>query len=112
MASTNRILFVCTANMYRSPTAEKLFKGREDVDVRSAGTWMEAPNRISRELIEWADTIFVMENHHKKNLLKISSESEMKIIVLDIPAIYKKDSPELIEMLKAKLSNYLKIDEQ
>ena len=35
-----KILFVCTGNMDRSPTAESLLKGREGFEVRSAGTWI------------------------------------------------------------------------
>jgi protein-tyrosine-phosphatase len=33
---SKRILFVCTGNMDRSPTAEDLLKGREDFEAMSA----------------------------------------------------------------------------
>lgn len=76
----------------------------------SAGTWIHARKRVSRELIEWADVIFVMENHHKGVLLSISPEAEDKIIVLDVPDIYRRNDPELLSMLKNKLTKHLKIE--
>ena len=107
---TERILFVCTGNMDRSPTAESLLKGKEGFEVRSAGTWIHARRRISRDLIEWADRIFVMEDHHKRAILSICPEAESKIIVLNIPDIYMRNDPELIEILKMKLRKYLNIE--
>jgi len=107
---TKRVLFVCTGNIDRSPTAESLLKEKESFEVKSAGTWMHARNRISKALIEWADLIFVMENHHKNVILSISPEAEEKVIVLDIPDIYRRNDPELIEILKEKLTKHLKIE--
>jgi len=105
-----RVLFVCTGNMDRSPTAESLLSGRRGFEVKSAGTWMHARRRISRDLIEWADMIFVMEGHHKDAILNICPEAEEKVIVLDIPDIYRRNDPELLEILKQKLGRYLKIE--
>ncbi len=102
-----RILFVCTANMDRSPTAEGLLKGRDGFQVLSAGTWIHAQRRISKGLIEWADMIFVMEEQHKEAILALKPEAEKKIIVLGIPDIYPRNHPELIKALKTKLSKHL-----
>ena len=107
---TERILFVCTGNMDRSPTAESLLKRREGFEVRSAGTWIHARRRITSDLIEWADRIFVMEDHHKRAILSICPEAEGKIIVLNIPDIYMRNDPELIEILKMKLRKHLNIE--
>ncbi|MCD6538574.1 protein tyrosine phosphatase [Candidatus Bathyarchaeota archaeon] len=107
---TEKILFVCTGNMDRSPTAESLLKGKEGFEVRSAGTWIHARRRISRDLIEWAHRIFVMEDHHKRAILSICPEAEGKIIVLNIPDIYMRNDPELIEILKMKLRKHLNIE--
>ena len=105
-----RILFVCTGNMDRSPTAESLLKGIEGFEVKSAGTWIHARRRISRDLIEWADRIFVMEEHHKRAILSICPEAEGKITVLNIPDIYVRDDPELIRILKMKMREHLNIE--
>ncbi|MCP8310110.1 MAG: hypothetical protein L6N95_04780 [Candidatus Methylarchaceae archaeon HK01B] len=106
---SKRILFVCTGNMDRSPTAETLLKGREGFVALSAGTWMKALRRISKSLIEWSDLIFVMEERHKKSILALKPEAEKKVIVLDIPDVYLRDDPELIKTLKTKLEEHLKI---
>lgn len=50
-----RILFVCTANRDRSPTAEDLYANDARYEVRSAGTWQYAVTPISDELVAWAD---------------------------------------------------------
>lgn len=105
-----KVLFVCTANIDRSPTAESLIKQRDGFEVKSAGTWQHARKRVTEQLIDWADTILVMERHHKEAIIYLNSESEDKITVLDIPDIYSRNDPELIGILKDKLSKLLLID--
>lgn len=106
---TKRVLFVCTANIDRSPTAEALLKRKEGFEVLSAGTWINAERRVSARLIDWADVIFVMEEHHKEDIIALNPESENKIIVLGIPDIYLRNDPELIKIFKTKLTKYLNI---
>ena len=104
-----KILFVCTGNMDRSPTAEALLKGREDFEAMSAGTWVHAHRRISESLLDWADKIFVMEKEHKAAILRLKPDVEKKIIVLGIPNNYLRNDLELVKTLKAKLSKHLNI---
>ena len=104
-----KILFVCTGNIDRSPTAEALFSKSPIHEARSAGTWRHAYRRVSRELVEWADVIFVMEDHHKESIVDSFPEAKDKIIVLDIPDIYPRHHPELVALLKEKLSKYLEL---
>lgn len=103
---TKRVLFVCSGNVDRSPTAEALLKDKEEVEVKSAGTWSDAKTVVSKELINWADMIFVMEKHHKEVLKRIDPDAEKKIIVLDIEDHYLRNDPELTSILKEKLSKY------
>ncbi|HUW48974.1 MAG TPA: phosphotyrosine protein phosphatase [Patescibacteria group bacterium] len=102
-----RVLFVCSGNIDRSPTAEALLREKEGFEVKSAGTWAGARTAVSKELIDWADMIFVMEEHHKEALIRIDQNAEAKIIVLDVDDHYLKGDPELMRILKGRLSEYL-----
>ena len=54
------ILFLCTANSERSPTAERLFKHSRTYSAKSAGVHPAAYRVVDQELVDWADKIFVM----------------------------------------------------
>ncbi len=103
------ILFVCSRNKWRSPTAESIYKGAPGLHVRSAGTEPSARIKLTAKLIIWADLIFVMEKQHKDRLMeKFEFESEEKeILILDIPDEYKFMDPELIEEIKAGVDHVI-----
>ena len=101
------MLFVCSGNIDRSPTAEALLREKGGFEVKSAGTWADARTVISKELIDWADVIFVMEEHHKEAVKRIDQNAEVKTIVLGVDDHYLKGDPELTRILKEKLSEYL-----
>jgi predicted protein tyrosine phosphatase len=103
------ILFVCSRNKWRSLTAETIYKNSSEYNVKSAGTEDSARIKINSKLIIWAEIIFVMEKKHKEKILeKFSNEiSNKKIIILDIPDIYKYMDKELIEELKTSISEYI-----
>ena len=100
------ILFVCSRNRLRSPTAERTFYGTPGINVRSAGTAKDAENIIARDDIEWADLIFVMERHHRKSIMQ-KFRTQTKIISLGIPDHYEFMDPDLIEVVQAKVTPYL-----
>ncbi len=102
-----KILFVCSANVDRSPTAENTFKDMPDLDVKSAGASSGAMNPVRAELIDWADEIDVMETKHKGALIAKVPSCQSKITVLDIPDIYHRGDPELARLLKKKMQPYL-----
>jgi len=104
-----RILFICTGNIDRSPTAEALLKEKPGFDVQSAGTSLLAPKRLSRKLVDWADIIFAMEERHRMAVLAFNRQAGDKVIVLNVPDIYKRGDLELMETLKTKLSDFLGI---
>jgi predicted protein tyrosine phosphatase len=103
------ILFVCSRNKWRSLTAETIYKNSSEYKVKSAGTEDSARIKINSKLIIWAEIIFVMEKKHKEKILeKFSNEiSNKKIIILDIPDIYKYMDKELIEEIKTSISEYI-----
>ena len=101
-----KILFVCTGNADRSPTAEEMFINIEGVEAKSAGTSLLAATRLSKELIEWADRVFAMENRHQKAVLKLDPGAYEKIEVLDIPDRYYLNQPELKQLFRKKLERF------
>lgn len=102
-----RLLFVCARNVDRSLTAEEMFRAVEDIEVKSAGTSYGATVPITKELVQWADQIFVMEAKHEKKILKIDCSARQKIHVLSIPDKFYKNQPELRTLLQQKLRSYL-----
>jgi predicted protein tyrosine phosphatase len=106
MANPMNILFVCSRNRLRSPTAERVFFDTPGINVRSAGTAKDAENVLSRDDIEWADLIMVMERHHRKNILE-KFRTQTKIITLGIPDNFDFMDPDLIEILQEKVTPYL-----
>ena len=104
-----QLLFVCSRNQWRSPTAAALFKDNDLYAARSAGTSDSARIKITAGSIDWADKIFVMEKRHLAIIKrKYPSEIEGKqIVVLGIPDDYQYLDPELIEILRSRLSEYL-----
>jgi protein-tyrosine-phosphatase len=110
------VLFVCTADRFRSPLAAALFKHRLDQEpdgrdwsVGSAGTWAE-PDRvvipptkwaaghlnldlgahksrpISRELLATYDLVLVMESNHQEALLVEFPEFKDRLFLLSAVA--------------------------
>src|SRR5687768_14492926 len=99
------ILFVCSRNKWRSRTAETIFKGSQLHNVKSAGTENEARIKVTENLINWADLIFVMEKRHRQRLQEKFGQSlnDKRIIILEIEDNYQYMDAELIEILKTSV---------
>ena len=97
-----KVLFICNQNENRSKTAEKLFKDR--FETKSAGLFND--KSVTPTDLEWADTIIVMEDEQRSEIAKRFPKHYMqkKILSLNIPDIYRRNQPELIEILKSKIS--------
>lgn len=101
-----KVLFVCSKNQWRSPTAETVFRKLPGLSVRSAGTARSAKKAISVADIRWADLILVMEDKHKARL-RAQFRDEVrfkKLHVLDIPDLYRYMDPDLVEILNDKVA--------
>lgn len=109
VAGVKRFLFVCSQNRLRSPTAEQIFSTRDDIEVASAGTNNDAENPLTDELVEWADTIFVMEKSHRNKLQKRfrKAVSGKRIVCLDIPDDYEFMDPNLVRLTEARMARHL-----
>ncbi|MEW6600121.1 MAG: phosphotyrosine protein phosphatase [Nitrospirota bacterium] len=105
-----KVLFVCTENRMRSPTAEKVFRDYPGVEARSAGIGFTSENYVEAHLIRWADIIFVMEKRHReyiRNKFKDDCEGR-RIICLGIPDEYNYMDYDLVDLLKDRVTPYLK----
>lgn len=101
-----KLLFICSENRLRSPTAEIVFSEYEGIEAIGAGTNADAETTVSGDLIEWADIILVMEKTHRNKVSKKFKAllKNKRVITLDIPDNYDCMQPELIQLLKAKVS--------
>lgn len=104
-----RLLFLCSQNKLRSPTAEAIFSGHPGVETDSAGLNNDAEVPLSVEQIEWADLILVMEKAHRTRLNRKfkSALAGKRIAVLNIPDDYDFMDPALIDLLKTRCALYL-----
>jgi protein-tyrosine phosphatase len=106
---TFRVLFVCTANICRSPMAQRLFEARlpadTDIEASSAGTRalrgypMDAPSatvlqelggdpsghvaaQLTRELVEHADLMLCATSVHRAEILRESPAAMRRTFTL------------------------------
>ena len=106
---SRNILFICTQNRLRSPTAEQVFADWPGVETQSAGLGNEAGNPVTPELLAWSDLIFVMEQAHR-NKLSTKFRKHLggkRIVCLDIPDDYAYMDPALVRLLRQKVERFL-----
>jgi len=105
----HRVLFLCRANRMRSPTAERVFCKRPDLDVRSAGTAPDAMARVNTQMLDWADRIFIMDDAQRRALKRDfpGHPALERIICLDIPDEFTFMQAELVELLNARVPAHL-----
>jgi predicted protein tyrosine phosphatase len=103
------LLFICSGNCNRSPTAESLFLNSRFYEAKSGGTDPNAVVRISQDLIDWADVVFVMsekEDGHRTFIENNFSVKGKLACDLGIPDNYDRDDPELVELLRKKIEEF------
>jgi predicted protein tyrosine phosphatase len=105
----SNILFICSGNRDRSPTAEKIWEKEESFSVMSAGTSKDAEHEVTIDDIQWADIIFVMEKKHKERIVaKFPRVLKYKrVYILDIPNNYEFMDSKLVDLLQSKVSGIL-----
>ncbi len=107
--SLPRFLFICSRNLWRSRTAETIFRKDRRVEVKSAGTSPSARIRVREDLLRWADLVFVMEEHHAEKLVSCFGREGLreKLVVLGIPDAYLYMDNELVDELRDSVEPYL-----
>ena len=105
------LLFICSENRLRSPTAEAVFSKYPGVNAIGAGTNLDAETTVTGDLIEWADVVLVMEKSHKNKISKKFKEllKGKRLVCLDIPDNYERMQPELVKLLETKVSRYVRL---
>ena len=103
------VLFICSRNQWRSPTAETVWRKHPEISVRSAGTSPNARKTVGPAEVRWADVIIVMEQKHKNRLVAEFTRllDHKPIHVLEIPDEYKYMDPELVEILEDSVGGCL-----
>ena len=105
-----RILFICTANIDRSPTAEELYDGDTRFEVRSAGVAPFARVPLTRDILLWADRVFVMnerEDQHRTLIRIRFPDVDRPIVDLDVRDLWNRGDPELVALLLRRLKPHL-----
>lgn len=104
------ILFLCTANINRSKTAEVLFTEMGGNNrYKSAGlsakyTEFYGSTLCTEELLAWADRVYVFEPMHLERLsLYTGDKYKHKITNIDIEDRYQYMAQSLVFLLKKKL---------
>ncbi len=105
------LLFVCSENRLRSPTAEEVFSQFDGINAIGCGTNSDSETPLSGDLVEWADVILVMEKAHKVKVSKKYREllQHKRVVCLDIPDNYQYMQAELVELLKRRVPKYVRL---
>jgi predicted protein tyrosine phosphatase len=114
ISTAKKLLFVCSQNKLRSLTAEKLFEGSPDYQVRSVGTQPDARIVVTEGHLGWADIIFCMEKSHVNRLQRKFREvlRGKQVICLCIPDDYEFMDEDLLDEFRAKLPAYVTLPEE
>ena len=104
-----RVLFICSRNRKRSPTAEAVFSGYAGLDIASAGLAPDAEEVVTPETLGWAELIFVMEKVHRTRLQRRFGPHlrHARLVCLDIKDDYEFMDAGLVSQLKARVSRHL-----
>ena len=104
-----RVLFLCRHNRMRSPTAERIFSKRQDLEVRSAGTAADALARVNVQMLEWADLVFIMDGEQRRSLRRRFQGHAVldRLICLEIPDEFTFLQPELVSLLENRTAPHL-----
>ncbi len=106
---TRNILFVCSRNRLRSPTAEVVFREVPGVETDSAGLASDADVPLDADHLRWADLVVVMEKRHLTQLRRRFARhlGATRVVCLDIPDRYDYLQPELVDLLRRRMQPYL-----
>ncbi|GHD99787.1 protein-tyrosine phosphatase [Defluviimonas sp. 20V17] len=99
-----RVLFICSSNLIRSPTAERHFADRPGIETMSAGVGSDAIRPLTAALVTWADLILTMEEGYADQVRdRFADElSDTPMVSLDVPDRFKRDGADLKALLECR----------
>lgn len=109
MSMLRNVLFLCSQNRLRSPTAEQVFAGWPGIEVASAGLNHDAEVPLTPGLLAWAESVFVMERAQRSRLQSRfrACLGSARVVVLDVPDDYAYMDPALVRLLQERVSPHL-----
>ena len=107
------VLFVCSRNQWRSPTAERVFRDDPRMSVRARGLSPRSPRQLREDDLVWAGIVFVMENKHRSRITRQyrNALGKTDLHVLDIPDDYGFMDSDLVDMLTDRVDAYFRDQE-
>ena len=104
-----RMLFVCTANHDRSPTAEIMYQRYPGLEAKSTGIFK--PEKKVSEGLTWADVIVVMEHVHETYIREHFAQelAGKPVFVLGIEDRYRFMEDELTSLIEEKMEAVLQL---
>lgn len=98
------VLFVCSAHVRRSRTAEEIYRDDPRFTVRSAGLGELTDRPVNEELLEWADLVAVMEAEQRRFIMDRFPRAShwARIVVLGIPDVYSFRDPALVDEIRSR----------
>ncbi|ARV25145.1 phosphotyrosine protein phosphatase [Xanthomonas citri pv. glycines] len=96
------VLFVCSRNRLRSPTAERVLADWPGVQAQSAGLAADAGVQVTPELLQEAQGVLVMERRHLQLLRQrfAAHLRHCRVICLHIPDDDAYMDPSLVRRLE------------
>ena len=104
-----RVLFVCSRNRRRSPTAERVFGAWPGIEASSAGLAPDAEEPLTAEALEDVDLVVVMERAHRARLQRRFGTHlrSARVVCLDIPDDYAFVEQALVTLLEERAGPHL-----
>lgn len=105
------LLFICSRNQWRSPTAEALWGRQPGFTARSAGTSRNARRAVGPADLRWANVILVMEQkHHDRLMAQFPRLLQHKPVhILGIEDQYRYMDPALLQRLTQVVAHCLQV---
>ena len=96
-----------SGGILRSPTTAWILSQKPyGFNTRAVGTEREALIQISQTLMNWADVVLCMENKHWKKIKNLFylPDDRPHVHILDVPDMYEYRDPELVKLIRKKVS--------